>query len=518
MVDGKNKSSVVRNLQIPLNQGFAKFCLKTTKNVDFVKKSIFFGRQVREPAGFSNMSNLLKKLLMVIVWVGVFILGNNCREVFADELSHTESVLTKVTGRLQVQDYTGAIALFENLPADQRESSTFQLLYASILNSAGRTTEARVIVEKIIAAESTNTEALFVLSTIEAAVGKTREQRSLLERILKIDPIHVQALIALGTINLQGRSWRTSASYFDRVLEVEPENRDALVGRAQVFRYTQDLQSAEALLNHAIARFPDWVNPRIERARLYRNTRFFARALADLDAAKRIDAADYWVAVDRGGVLMDMDKKDEALEEYERAIKLDPDNFLAYVYTAGIKEDLQDYEGAEQAYRAVIRLKPDYYFAFEGLGICNIRKGQWAAARDAFLEAYKRAPKEANYALLAAMSWMRAGKLTDPELKQFLQKAMRGVPRDAAAWPMLRLYHDLSGDGDVLSRLEKEKDADTKARMFYYLANYYDIRGIKTLADTYFIEVKKLNQLKNIEWRLNEWAFEQRNLTVTDNP
>lgn len=464
--------------------------------------------------------NLLKKNLMVILWLGVLILGNTCPEAFADtgELSHIESILTGVTERLQVQDYTGAIALFENLPAAQRESSAFQLLYASILNSAGRAAEARVIVAKVVAAEPANTEALFVLSSIEAAVGKEREQRILLERILKIDPIHVQALIALGTMSLQSRSWRTGAAYFDRVLDVEPENGDALVGRAQVFRYTQDFQRAEALLNQAIARFPDWVSPRVERARLYRNSRFFARALADLDVAKRLDGTDYWVAVDRGAVLMDLDKKAESLEEYERAIKLDPDNFLAYVYTAGIKNDLQDYAGAEQAYRAVIRLKPDYYFAFEGLGILSMRTGQWAAARDAFLEAYKRAPKEANYALLAALNWMRAGKPRDPELKQFLQKAMRGVPRDAAAWSMLRLYHDLSGDVDVAMRLEKEKDPDVKAQMFYYLANYYDIQGIKTLADTYFIQVKKLNQNKNIEWRLNEWAFEQRNLTITDKP
>ena len=463
---------------------------------------------------------LKKPWVFSILWVGLCILGNPGTEVFADtgELSSIESILTKVTERLQVQDYTGAIALFENLPAAQRESSAFQCLYASILNSAGQTAEARVIVQKVIAAEPSNTEAFFVLSTIEAAVGKEREQRTLLERILKIDPTHVQALIVLGTMSLQSRSWRTGASYFDRVLEVEPENGDALVGRAQIFRYTQDFQRAEALLNQAIARFPDWVSPRVERARLYRNTRFFARALADLDAAKRMDGADYWVAVDRGAVLMDLDKKAESLKEYERAIKLDPDNFLAYVYTAGIKQDLEDYAGAEQAYRAITRLKPDYYFAFEGLGILNMRKGQWAAARDAFLEAYKRAPKEANYALLAALNWMRAGKLRDPELKQFLQKAMRGVPRDAAAWSMLRLYHDLSGDVDVATRLDKEKDPDTKAQMCYYLAQYYDIQGIKTLADTYFIQVKKLNRIKIIEWRLNEWAFEQRNLTITDKP
>ncbi|MDR2394716.1 MAG: tetratricopeptide repeat protein [Treponema sp.] len=460
----------------------------------------------------------MKKPLMLIMCIGLGMLGNKGFEVWADEWSATEAVLTRVSDRLMVEDYTGALVLFEELPSSQRASSEIQLLQASILNSAGRTAEARVIVEKILAAEKADTEALFVLSTIENAAGREREQRNLLDRLLKIDPKHVQALIALGTINLRVQSWRTAASYFDRALAVEPENGDALVGRAQVFRYTQDLQSAEALLNKAIARFPDWLSPRIERARLYRSARFFARALADLDVAKGIDGTDYWVAVDRGAVLMDLDKKAEALEEYERAVKLDPNNFLAYVYSAGLKDDLKDYEGAEQAYRAIIRLKPDYYFAFEGLGLLSMRKGQWAAARDAFLEAYQRAPKEANYALLAAMNWIRAGKLTDPELKQFLLKAMRGTSRDAAPWTMLRLYHDLSGDGDVVNRLDKEKDEDTKARMCYYLANYYDIRGSKTLADTYFIQVKKLNRLKNIEWRLNEWAFEQRNLTMPDKP
>jgi tetratricopeptide (TPR) repeat protein len=458
------------------------------------------------------------KHLCLVLWV-LLLLGKYSLGVFADtgEPPSTEAVLTRVTDRLLVQDYAGAMALFEELPIAEQESSGIRLLQASILNSAGRTNEARVIAEQIIAAERTNTEALFVLAAIESAAGRGREQRNLLDRILKIDPVHVQALVSLGTISLQSRSWRTAASYFDRVLAVEPENGDALVGRAQAFRYTEDSQSAEALLNKAIARFPQWISPLVERARLYRNARFFTRALADLDVAKQLDGTDYWIAVDRAAVLMDLDRKPEALEEYERAISLDPGNFFAYVYIAGIKDELKDYEGAEQAYMAVAQLKPDYYFAFESLGILNMRKGQWATARDAFLEAYKRAPKEANYALLAAMNWMRAGKLTDPELKQFLQKAMRGVPREATAWYMLRLYHDLSGDKDFMVRLEKEKDEDTKAQMSYYLANYYDIRGSKTLADTYFIQVKKLNRLKQIEWRLNEWAFEQRNLTLKDN-
>ncbi|MDR2397683.1 MAG: tetratricopeptide repeat protein [Spirochaetaceae bacterium] len=451
-----------------------------------------------------------------LLCLGLFCIGSLAAAEEPDSGSAVAGILISLSERLEAQDYTGALALFEELPPAQRESALFQGLYASILNLAGHTREARLIIQKVLTVEPNNTEALWALAAIEAAAGKERERRGVLEKILKIDPVHVPALLSLGTIYLESRSWRTAASYFDRVLEVEAENGEALVGRAQVFRYTKEPGKAEALLNRAIAQFPEWSKPRIERARLYRNAHYLTRALADLDVAKRMEADDYWVAIDRGGVLMDLDRKAEAVQEYERAIALDGENFLAYVYSAGLKDDLKDYEGAEQAYRAVIRLKPDYYFAFEGLGILAMRKGQWAAARDAFLEAYKRAPKEPVYALLGGMSWMRAGKATDPELKQFLQKALRGTPRDSLDWAMLRLYHDLTGDGDLINRLDKEKDPDTQARMYYYLANYYDIRGIKTLADTYFIQVKKLNQMRNLEWRLNEWAFEQRNLTISE--
>jgi hypothetical protein len=45
---------VVRKPQFP-----DKFRLKTTKNVDCIKKSAFFGRLVREPTGFLNKSNML---------------------------------------------------------------------------------------------------------------------------------------------------------------------------------------------------------------------------------------------------------------------------------------------------------------------------------------------------------------------------------------------------------------------------------------------------------------------------
>jgi tetratricopeptide (TPR) repeat protein len=430
----------------------------------------------------------------------------------AEDLTSTQSILTRIADLLGQNDYDEAIALFDEIEDAERESAGIQLLKASVMISAGRTGDGRAVIGGLLSGDAENPDALFVLSTIESAEGKVKEQRQLLERIIKSDPSHAEALAALGTIFLQNRSYRNAASYFDRALEADPQNGEALVGRAGVYRYQREAQQAEALLNKAISIYPQWAVPRSDRARLYREAGALPYALADLDIAKTLAPDNYWVSCDRGNVLLDLGRKPEALEEFQRAIGMGPDNFLAYVYSAGIKDDLGDYAGAERDYLAITRLKPAYYFAFEGLGILRMRRGAWGGARDAFLEAYKAAPQETSYAFLAAAAWMRAGTPQDP--KQFLQTALRRVERESLEWYVMRLYHDLTGDNDVAMRIEREKNLDTKQKMLFYLALYYDARNNRSLANRYYQSVKDIGRPGTLEWRINEWTMQERNLNV----
>jgi tetratricopeptide (TPR) repeat protein len=233
--------------------------------------------------------------------------------------------------------------------------------------------------------------------------------------------------------------------------------------------------------------------------------------MTDIDTAKKLAPNNYWVAVDRGIILLSLNKRPEALEEFRQAIALEPNNFFAYIYSAGIKDDLNDYEGAEQDYTILAKLRPDYYFAFEGLGMYKMKKGLWAEARDAFQRAYKQAPEETSYALLAAINWMRAtGRPGDA--KDFLAQALRKIPRETLEWYLFRLFHDMAGDNDVAMRVDKEKNPEQKARMLFYLAHYYDIRGNKILAEKYFLQVNDLGRQGIPEWKLNRWILESRNL------
>jgi hypothetical protein len=79
---------------------------------------------------------------------------------------------------------------------------------------------------------------------------------------------------------------------------------------------------------------------------------------------------------------------------------------------------------------------------------------------------------------------------------------------------MLKLFHDLSGDTDVAAKVDKETDNDTKARMLFYLASYYDIRGYRNLADRYYLMMQDLDAAGVIEWRLNEWVLAERGLGI----
>jgi len=426
------------------------------------------------------------------------------------EESGTRVVLLQVSRLLAEREYAEALILFDEIDADDAGAAEIQLIKASIHNAAGQSAKARAIANSVLASQPDNVDALLVLAASAAAEGKDREQRTTLERIIKIEPQNVKALCNLGYIALSGNSLRTAANYFDRALAADNRSGEALIGRALVYRYNHDRKKAELLLHQAVRLYPQWASPRHERARLYKGAGFHKDALADLDVAKKLEPDNYWISVDRGVTLFELSRKEEALEELNRAIALNPNNFLAYVYSAGLKDDFGDIEGAENDYAKITKLKPEYYFAAEGLGIIKMKKQEWTQARDAFLLAYKHAPKDYSYALLAAVNWMRAGKISDP--KQFLAQVIKTVPRDSAEWQILRLYHDLNNDLDTVMRAEKEENPDSKAKMLFYLAQFYDIRGSKSIADKYFMQVQELDCKGIIEWRINEWLMKQREL------
>ena len=459
--------------------------------------------------------NFMKKRLSFVLLLLVFCRGISF--ISAQVSGSTESVLARINELLSSSKYSEAIALFDTITPPDRDSSRVRLLKASVLSSAGKYADARTIVEAVSRAEPNNTEALFILAAIEAVSGRNTQQKTALEKIIKIQPDNTEALIALGDLSLRTRAAKAAASYFDRVLKKDPNNAGALLGLSRAFRMNKEWDNAEVLLNRAVDLYPSMAEARSERARYHWGRGNLKQALSDLDEAKKLAPNDYWIAVDRGNLLLELNRKPEALEEFSRAVRINPGEYTAYAYTSGLKDDLGDYDGAEMDYAVLAKLKPDYFYGLEGLGLHKMKDGKWAEAMDAFTEAYKQAPQEILYALLAAINWMRAEDIAKP--RNYLSQVLNKAKRDTLEWYMLRLYYDLTvrnyvGENDMVIRLDQEKNQNLKARMLFYMAQYYDVRGNTALANKYFLLVSDLDIRSIPEWRLNEWIINDRNLKI----
>jgi len=458
-----------------------------------------------------------RKILPVLLFLAFTLSGTVFASAQTTQLGAAESVLEQIAEHLSVLEFEKAIALFDTIPNPERNVSSLRLLEASVLSSAGRHADARRIVEAISSAEPENIEALFVLATIEEVSGRQRQQQAALDRIIRINPNNSQALIGLGNIALQARALRPAASHFHRVLTNEPENVEALIGLSRAFRMNREWEQAEILLNRAVELYPNMLEGRTDRARFYWGRGLLVQALVDMDEAKRIAPRDYWIAIDRGNLLLEMGRRRQALDEFLRAVEINPREHLAYIFTAGLKDEFGDHDGAASHYAILARLRPDYYFGLEGLGLHQMRVGNWAEARDTFMEVYRRAPEEHLYALLAAINWMRAEDITAP--RAFLQQVLPRVQRDTLEWHMFRLYIDLtarnfSGESNMVVRLDRERNEELRARMLFYMALYYDVRGNADLANRYFLMVNEMSVRSIPEWRLNEWILAERGLKL----
>ena len=425
-------------------------------------------------------------------------------------LSEKDRILNEILQCLRKGDFDGALALFDQLSAEEVGQSDIVMLKSSVLLSAGRLPAAKTLINELITAEPENVEAYFVLSSIEAAARNDRGQRAALDNSLKLDPEHVKSLVSLGNIYLRNESWSHASSRFEKALKRKPDDAAALIGMSSALRKQKQPDQAMELMNRAVELHPD--NPQVYsvRSRLFRDAGLLSAALSDLEAAEKLDGRDYWIAYDKGRTLLSMEKKPEALAAFEKANAVNPTEFVAYIFSAGIRTDAGDFDGAEKDYAALTRVNPDYYYGFEGLGMLKMKKKEYREARDAFTAAYTKASSETGYAILAALCALRGQSRF--EVKPFLENAMKPLKRDSLDYTVLRLLNDYSGDSELSRKIQNEKDPYLKCRSAFYLAEYYDIINKHALAETFYEICKSTNRRDTIEWRLNEWIREQRSM------
>ena len=403
---------------------------------------------------------------------------------------------------LSEQKWDEAVALFDTLPDEDRNSLAIQNLKAAVLISIGRIAQAETVAKALEKRYPNELDVLYTMAMIAQAKNDKKMRSTYLKKILKLDPDNIQALQEEGLDLYNQGSYKEAGETFMKILKKQPRDVSALIWCGKVRYLDNKLKEAEQYYLTALQYEPNNSLAIAELARIKSETNRMAEAITDIKKAIELepDAAPHWT--DLGSYNLQIGRREEALDAFNHAVALVPDSYFVHIYIAGIYDDLGKKDDAIRHYRKVTELYPQYYFAYEGLAILLFEKKDWAGSRNAFINALRYAPDNTYYALAATLCSYKMEKKT--EAKDFISKYLKTVDRSKREtdYYLCRLFNDFAGDSDVSNRIMKEKDETVRLRKFFYLAEFYQLAGKGHLAEKYLLEIKTTQYPSFFEYRL----------------
>lgn len=201
------------------------------------------------------------------------------------------------------------------------------------LAQAGRTMEARPHLEQAVEGRPADPDAWLVLGNVRRALGDAASAESCYRRAVALAPDSAGAQYNLGLV-LKMASAEAALPHFQRACVVAPEFEDAQFECVLALVRCGRLADAQAHAAQARALLP--ASGRLAAAAGYAQQKDHRpdAALALYDEAQRLGAADHELWNNRGIVLQDLGRVDDALAAYDRALQLKPDFVLARFHRA----------------------------------------------------------------------------------------------------------------------------------------------------------------------------------------
>ena len=403
---------------------------------------------------------------------------------------------------LNEQKTDEAIALFDTLPEEDRDSLSIRNLKIAVLVSTGRIKDAEETAKALEKQYPNNLDVLYTMTMVAQAKNDIKMRKTYLKKILKLDPDNVQALLDEGIDFYNQGNYKEAGETFGKILKNHPNDTQALIWCGRVYYLDNKMSEAEQCYRTALKYQPKNSLAIAELARIKSETNRMAEAIEDIQKAIELepDAAPHWT--DLGSYNLQIGRREEARSAFNRAIELVPDSYFIHIYLAGLNDDLGNKEEAIHHYKKVTELYPQYYFAYEGLGILLFEKKDWENSRRAFVNALRYAPTNIYYALSATVCSYKMKKKA--EAKDFMTKYLKTIDRTKREtdYYLCRLFIDFAGDSDVNNRIKKEKDETERLRKYFYLAEFYRLAGKGHIAEKFLLEIKTTQTPTFFEYRL----------------
>lgn len=183
-----------------------------------------------------------------------------------------------------------------------------------------------------------------------------------------------------------------------------------------------------------------------ERAYVYLSLADSVAALKDLDMAVKLQPEEESILEDRGNLLYELHRYDEAARDFNAYIKLKPGNTFGYMALGRNAQDQGDQEEAIRQFTYCTKLSPSYGRAYAFRAESYVKQGKWREAIDDVITCLQNSNQDNK-----AFSMMETLADSSFQLLDIRMRAQYRKDPTNAYWPMLL--------ADVYNRKERYADA-----------------------------------------------------------
>ncbi len=411
------------------------------------------------------------------------------------------------TGSLQE-----AIALFDTVPEEYVNDEELSVIKASIFVSANKFNEAKTVCNNILKTNKNNTDAMEILVYIAKRQNDTKTLDSYIKSLIAQDAYNTTANIALGESAFKSKNYKLSRTYYSKALVRDSKNEDALFGLGQSEYYlgAKDAsmdEVAKSTFERLLSINPNNAEAYAYLGKLAAANNEYKIANDNISKAIEIDSTNYNYYLDRGMYQNYLGKVDGAAEAWTKAISIQPDYFLAYAYRGGLYDENGMIDEAISDYENVLRCNPNYYFAYENIAILQLHKGEWTKARELFMKCQEM-DKSSNISYPLMVTYCYYMEKNKNAAKQYSDKVLRKLDRNSIEYAMLRVWHDEAGEAALPKKIAAIENSNTKGKMYFYLALFFDMFGGSDFAAENYTKVVEMNGAMFFEFRLAEWRLD----------
>jgi tetratricopeptide (TPR) repeat protein len=452
---------------------------------------------------------LFVKRTFVIICVFILSLPFLWSEPNQNEIQgYTDTFLNQLQEYLGQGNLQGALDFCDQVPTEYAGTYTISFIHSSLLFSAGQYTEADKIGSVLLSNYPTDVDVLYLNSMIAKMLNNGSRRNTLLKQILEIDPANPDANGEFGNDSLLEKNYNQAYMYFAKGLSKNPYHIDCLFGYGQAAYYLNKLTDSKKAFKSILNINPENAMAWSYLGKVEAETEQYIVAIECALKALELEPKYYNYWIEYGNYLRFTNKNEEAKQAYGKAIEIDPSYFLAYVYRAGLYDADDKRAEALADYQQAIRCNPDYYLAYEAIGIFAWGEGKWEESRKAFEKAYEINSSNVSYPLMISACYQKENKKQDNKL--FMSKVIKTMDKKSLNYAVARMYMEGIGDGPALQKVVNETNKTTKGKMLFYMALFYELKGNDVLANKYYIEVQEMKSPMFFEYRLNDWALENK--------